>query len=248
MELLRLEGRTAAVTGARGGLGTALADALEKEGATVDRISRGMLFAPQNYELLFLNAAFGMIHSAGKRLEAFDFQEMVQVNLIKTIEDAQLALDAGAIHVHVVGSIVGLVGSPLYGLYGATKAGLRNWAYAAAREMPGRVSISHCNGIRTNYFNNLRGDKDLLAYYGAQVEAAQHTYDSPEEVAEGILDGIQYGAREIIPTAFAEEWILKNVAAEDVSRMWAPGMRRPSIAPWDWHEHIAAYYAAVNAR
>lgn len=245
MQTLRIEGRTVAVTGARGGLGNALANRLEKEGAQVDRISRGMPFYPQNYDMLFLNAGFGMIHSAAKNMRAFDFEEMVQVNLIKTIRDAQLALEYGAIHVHVVGSILSVVSSPLYALYAATKHGLRGWAYGAARELPGRVSISYPNGIRTNYFANLRGDAALLQGYAAQVEQAQSQYDAPEDVADGIVTGIQYGAREIIPTAYAYHWFMSN--NEDMRRMWIPGLQVPSTLPWEWWQQIASYYEVANA-
>src|SRR3990167_9730681 len=66
MGRLRLTGRTAIVTGARGGLGAALANTLESMGVKVQRISRGDEWNPTNYELLFLNAGFGMLQSSAK--------------------------------------------------------------------------------------------------------------------------------------------------------------------------------------
>ena len=246
------QGKSVAVTGAGGGLGSALAADLERRGAVVTRITRqggpGLTletWVPYLYDMLILNAGFGMIEQANLSLETDDFEAMVDLNLIVPIRDAQSALEDGCEHVHVVGSIISVVGSPLYSLYAATKYGLRGWAYSAARELPGRVSISYPNGIRTNYFANLRGNADLLAVYAKQVQQAQAEYDTPEAVAEGILTGMRYGAREIIPTRYALEWFVRN--EEDIRRMWHPGLVTPSLEPFPWWNEVAAWWDGCNA-
>ena len=244
MGRLRLTGRTAIVTGARGGLGEALANTLESMGVKVQRISRGDEWNPTNYELLFLNAGFGMLQSSAKSFHnVADVQEMFDVNLLTPLRQAQHALENGAVHVHVVGSVLSIVSAPLYALYAASKHALRGWAYGAARELPGRVSISYPNGIATAYFANLRGDATLLAQYSEAVVHARHAYDTPEAVAAGILDGIRYGAREIIPTSYALEWFVRN--GEDIRRMWHPGLTQPSVEHFDWWDAIASHYAEV---
>lgn len=254
MQSLRLTGRSAAVTGASSGLGKALCAALVAEGVSVTGISRGnsrTSFAhpdtwnPEDYDLVFFNSGFGMIYSSSQAIRVMgDVDEMFRVNLLNPIVQAQKALAAGAIHTHFVGSIISIVSSPLYALYAATKYGLRGWAYGAARELPGRVSISYPNGIRTHYFANLRGDPALLAQYAGQVEAAQDEYDTPEAVAAGIVEGIQWGAREIVPTEYALTWFEKN--GEDVRRMWYPGLRAPSEQRWDWWEAVWAHIEVAN--
>ncbi len=254
MQRFTYTNKLVAVTGAGGGLGEALANSLEQRGAVVARISRqgfpeeGMTpetWQPYLYDAVFLSAGFGMLQAADTVLETHDFHEMVALNLVSTIGDAQCALAHSCEHVHIVGSIISIVGSPGYALYAATKYGLRGWAYSAARELPGRVSISYPNGMRTAYFKHLRGDPALLAQYAGAVEQAQAEYDSPEAVAEGILNGISYGAREIIPTRYALDWFLRN--GEDVRRMWHPGLTFPSNEPFPWWNDIEAWYAKVHA-
>ena len=252
MRLMSYYGKRVAVTGASGGLGAALADALEEAGATVDRISRsnaahGMhpaTWAPWKYEMVFLNAGFGMLEYATTPIVTSDFDAMVRVNLIDTIKDAQSALSGGCLHVHVVGSIISVVSSPLYSLYAATKYGLRGWSYGAARELPGRVSISYPNGIRTPYFAHLRGNMDVLASYAAQVDQAQANYDTPDAVAGGILDGIAYGAREIIPTQYSLEWFVRN--EEDIRRMWHAGLTQPSLGEFPWWQEVRAHWQSTQ--
>jgi short-subunit dehydrogenase len=165
---------------------------------------------------------------------------MIRVNVVDTIRDAQAALAAGARHVHVVGSVQGVVSSPHLALYSATKYALRGWAYGSARELPGRVSISYPNGMRTGFFGALGGDPALLARYGAAVDEAAAGYDDPDDVAAGILEGIAWGAREIVPTAFALAWFRKN--EEDLRRMWHPGLRQPSVERFEWWDAVAAHW------
>jgi len=251
MQQLQFTGRTAAVTGASGGLGHALIGALRNAGAQVTGISRQYstphtpaTWNPADYDLVIFNAGFGYMQPSDAPLyERNDVTEMFTVNLLQVIDQAQSALAAGALHVHVVGSILSIVSCPYYAIYAATKYGLRGWAYGAARELPGRVSISYPNGIRTPYFQHLRGDPALLAAYAGQVEQAQQQYDTPDAVAQGILAGIASGAREIIPTTYALEWFIKN--GEDIGRMWHPRLSQPSVEPFDWWKAVATYYDSL---
>ena len=68
--------------------------------------------------------------------------------------------------------------------------------------------------------------------YLSRVAEASSNHDSPQDVAKGILDGVHYCAREIIPTRFALDCFERN--GEDVSRMWHPGLEQPSREEWDW--------------
>lgn len=231
-------GRKTAVTGASAGLGAALVSELRGRGADVTPLSRGDEWDAADFDCLFLNASFGLLQSSASPVHE-DAREMFEVNVLRTIEQAQSALAAGASHVHVVGSNQSVVAAPASALYSATKYAVRGWAYASARELPGRVSVSYPNGIATNFFKNLRGDADLLADYHSRVADAQASYDSAEDVAKGIVDGVSFCAREIIPTPFALDWFVRN--GEDISRMWHPGLEQPSRDEHDWwtlvHSH-----------
>jgi short-subunit dehydrogenase len=238
---LRFTGRTVAVTGARGGLGTALVERLGALGARVTPVSRGTAWEPNGHQVLVLNAGFGMLQSSADPLRP-EASEMFRTNVLDTIAQAQAALAAGAVHVHVVGSVQSIVSAPNLALYSASKYALRGWAYGSARELPGRVSISYPNGIRTRFFASLKGDPRQLAAYAAQVEGAQADYDEPDVVAGGILEGISWGGREIIPTPFALNWFVKN--GEDIRRMWHPGLAQPSVEEWDWWPAVRAHFVA----
>ena len=238
--LFSWDGRRVVVTGARGGLGARLVARLAEAGARVAPVSRGTSWDPAAHEIAFLVAGSGLLQSSAAPLLPAA-EEMFRLNVLDAIRDAQAALAAGARHVHVVGSIQGVVSSPHLALYSATKYALRGWAYGSARELPGRVSISYPNGMRTGFFAALAGEPALLAHYGAAVDGAAAGYDDPDDVAAGILEGIGWGAREIIPTPFALAWFRKN--EEDVRRMWHPGLRQPSVARFDWWEAVGAHWA-----
>ncbi|MEM9176039.1 MAG: SDR family NAD(P)-dependent oxidoreductase [Myxococcota bacterium] len=238
-------GRKTVVTGASQGLGAALVAELRGRGADVTPVSRGDDWDPADFDCLFLNASFGLLQSSASPLGA-DVREMFDVNVLRTIEQAHKALAAGASHVHVVGSNQSIVAAPASALYSATKHAVRGWAYGSARELPGRVSISYPGGIATNFFKNLRGDEEMLADYLSRVEDAKANYDTPDDVARGIVDGVHFCAREIIPTPFALEWFERN--GEDVSRMWHPGLEQPSRAKWDWWTLVRAHALTSSPR
>lgn len=231
-------GRKTVVTGASQGLGASLVAELRARGAEVTPVSRGDEWDPADFDCLFLNASFGLLQSSASPLGE-DVREMFEVNVLRTIDQAHTALAAGASHVHVVGSNQSIVAAPASALYSATKHAVRGWAYGSARELPGRVSISYPGGIATNFFRNLRGDPVMLDDYRSRVAEASSNYDAPEDVAQGIVDGVHYCAREIIPTRFALDWFERN--GEDVSRMWHPGLEQPSREEWDWWTPVRSH-------
>lgn len=228
-------GKNIAVTGTSGGLGFALVEQLGEQGARVERIARHAHWEPADYDMVFLNAAVGHVQ-ASNQLVLEDAKEMFQLNFLQTVSDAQRALRGKCQHVHVVGSVVSHISAPHLALYAASKHALRGWAYGAVRELPGRISISYPNGMRSKFFNSLKGDPSLVEHYSSQVEMAQQAYDHPEHVANGILVGIQIGAREIIPTPYALDWFVKNEV--DIRRMWHPPLDQPSVEKWDWWDAV----------
>lgn len=236
-------GKNIAVTGTSGGLGLALADQLIEHGARVERIARHAQWEPTDFDIVFLNAAVGYVQASDRQLFD-DAQQMFEINFLQTVNDAQRALSGKCQHVHVVGSVVSHISAPHLALYAASKYALRGWAYGAARELPGRVSISYPNGMRSKFFNNLKGDPALIEHYSLQVEKTQEEYDYPELVAQGILVGIQMGAREIIPTRFALEWFVKNEV--DIRRMWHPQLEQPSIEMWDWWDAVISHLESMK--
>lgn len=228
------EEKRVAVTGASSGVGEALVKRLRALGAYAFRIERNRqaIFDPRGFQYVFLVAGVGWVQSA-RTPYLQKCQEVWNVNLLNPINRAQAALSSSDAHVHLVGSVQSLIAGVHHGIYAATKHGLRGWAYAAARELPGRVSISYPNGIKdSGYFSNLLGPEEDVRAYQAKVKAVLEEKDTSDDVAAGILEGVSWGGREILPTLGTYEWAKKNEV--DTRRMWYPGCLQPSEMRWDW--------------
>src|SRR3990167_10554276 len=223
--LFTWENKRVAVTGAGSGLGLALLNQLNNAGVEAKRIPREHVWNEVSFDCVILNAAVGHIQSTDIPVLE-DADHMFLLNFLNTVKLAQKLLASDVKHIHVVGSVVSHVSAPHLALYSASKYALRGWAYGAARDLPGRVSISYPNGMKSEFFNNICGQKDLIEKYTVDAGKAQIDYDSPDVVAKGILEGIQWGAREIIPSQFSYEWFVKNEV--DIRRMWYPTLKQPS--------------------
>lgn len=205
------------LTGASGGIGGAMARALQQAGAQVMGVGRGE-FGPPGlaWHRADLNEPWGpasvaqaaadwranvVVHAAGLpgfgALQAVPPQQMEQVlqaNLLAPMRLTQALLPQllrlPRAQVVFVGSALGRIGLPGFSVYGASKAGLHGFAEALRRELaetPVRVQILGPRSTRT-------------AFNGAEVEAYNRAtgtaMDTPEAVASALLALIDSEAAE----------------------------------------------------
>lgn len=204
------------LTGASGGIGTAMAEALQHQGAHVLGVSRSgqtgsMAWAhadlahPDGVRSVAHAAqrwgANVVVHAAG--LPAFGplvgTTPALAAELLQTNLWAPMAL-THALLPHLlaqpqarlvfVGSALGRIGVPGYSVYGASKAGLHSFAEALRRELLGT----------TTQVQTLAPRATRTAFNGA---AAQHfatatgsASDSPERVAQELIALLESGAAE----------------------------------------------------
>lgn len=96
-----------------------------------------------------------------------------------------------------LGSIVGLRGTPFYGIYGAAKAGVIAFSDALRAELAadGIDVLCVCPGTtRTEFFDSLRSNEN-------QPRLPAHRAATPEQVAREIVSAIRKGKHRIIPHA-----------------------------------------------
>lgn len=158
-----LEGRVVLVTGATGGIGSAIVRKLSDEGATVVQVdvvaAEGVIACDATSEeqvIAAFDAAGGsvtdVIHAAGicdtSQVADMPFdvwQRIIDVNLTGSFlvgrEAARRLPDGGGLV--FIASVAGLTGDPLFGAYCASKFGVVALTQVLARELSGR-------GIRVN--------------------------------------------------------------------------------------------------
>ncbi len=209
---MSLAGGVAIVTGAARGLGAAIADALEAEGAAVARtdvdggeveldvrdggsVERAVAAVAARLgepTILVNNAGINRIGPSESFDEA-DWNEVVDVNLggvfrcSQVVGGRMLAAAGGAI-VNVA-SISGLVGMPGRAAYCATKAGVLGLTRALAVEWAGRgvrVNAVAPGYVRTPMVENALA-QGLLAEEALLERVPIGRLASPEEVAQAVV-------------------------------------------------------------
>jgi short-subunit dehydrogenase len=205
------------LTGASGGIGRAMAHALQQAGAQVMGVGRGERGpAGLAWHRADLNEPAGpasvaqaaadwranvVVHASGvpgfgalHAVSPLQMEQVLQANLLAPMRLTQALLPQllrlPRAQVVFVGSALGRIGLPGFSVYGASKAGLHGFAEALRRELadtPVRVQILGPRSTRTG-FN------------GAAVEAYNQAtgtaMDAPEAVAAALLALIQSEAAE----------------------------------------------------
>jgi NAD(P)-dependent dehydrogenase (short-subunit alcohol dehydrogenase family) len=173
---VRLSGRRALVTGAAGGIGSALVRKLTEAGATVfatDIVSSEGIFrcdvsSEQEVKDAFSAGSVGgaitdVVHASGicktsivaeTKLE--DWDRILGVNLTGSFlvgrQAARTLPDGG--NIVFIASVAGLTGDPFYGAYGASKFGVIALTQVLARELGHRrirVNAVCPGGVRTEF-------------------------------------------------------------------------------------------------
>jgi short-subunit dehydrogenase len=205
------------LTGASGGIGQAMGEALRRAGAQVMGVGRsaagpaGMAWhrADLNEPTAAASVALAaadwranvVVHASGvpgfgplASISPQQMEQVLQANLLAPMRLAQALLPhllrQPRAQMVFVGSALGRIGLPGFSVYGASKAGLHGFAEALRRELadtPVRVQILGPRSTRTG-FN------------GAAVEAYNQAtgtaMDTPEDVAAALLALIESGAAE----------------------------------------------------
>ncbi len=126
-------------------------------------------------DILINNAGLGLAEPFSKA-DAREMARQIQVNLIAPIVLTRLAIDSliasqGAII--NIGSSITCVANPIFGAYGATKAGLAYWNDALRREMRSRgvrVCLVEPGPVTTEFF-----DAVVSRFPGHESQGGTHT-------------------------------------------------------------------------
>ncbi len=131
------------------------------------------------------------------RLENVDVEEIrsqIEVNLTASILLTRAALpvlrESGDAAIVNVSSGFGLVGMPFYSAYAATKAGIAHFGEALRRELYGegvRVMTIYPGATETPMMESNEGGPEL-----------GFEYESPEDVAEALVSGLENGEVEVV--------------------------------------------------
>ena len=146
-------------------------------------------------DLLFNNAG---VQSVGPFRDATQAQlsAMLETNLLAPMLLTQSLLDllkaAAPSRVVNIGSMFGLIGSPMFAGYSTSKFGLRGFSDALRRELKS-------DGISVSYAAPRATRTPAQARSADQVAHMKMTVDEPQTVARHILSGVAGGARTIYP-------------------------------------------------
>ena len=215
---MKLQDARVLLTGASGGIGTAMDQALRQAGAQVLGVSRSPqakgtgrhwiradLNDPRDIEQV-AQASAGLdinvvVHAAGEAgfgalqtLDAARMQQVLQTNLIAPMLLTQALLPQlqrqPRAQIVFVGSALGAIGLPGFSLYGASKAGVHRFAEALRRELSDTSVQVQLLAPRSTRTAFNTGEAE--AYNRATGTAS----DSPETVAQALVGLIRDGAAE----------------------------------------------------
>ncbi len=150
-------------------------------------------------DVLLNNAGFGRIKWLEELDPMEDIQAQLQINLITTILVAREVLphmiQRRSGHIINMGSMGGLVATPTYTIYSASKFGVRGFTEALRREVS--VYDVHVSGIYPGAVNT-----EFKQHAGIDRKTGRTTPGSlrlePEEVARGVLSVVRRPRRELI--------------------------------------------------
>jgi short-subunit dehydrogenase len=207
--LTELRGRACLVTGAAGGIGGAVATALEAAGATVARSDRSEFLAfdlatpngPRDLASaagridVLVNCAGAGLYGSAAELDLADVQRIVALNLTAPItltrELLPAMLERGEGHIVNIASLVAHVPKHDEAAYAATKAGLAGFTRSLREEL-------RDTGVGASLVSPAVVDTPFFAERGEPYRRRWPRPVSPERVAAAVVDAIEHNHAEAI--------------------------------------------------
>ncbi len=150
-------------------------------------------------DVLLNNAGFGRIKWLEELDPAADIQAQIQINLIATIlvsrEVLPHMIQRKSGHIINMGSMGGLVASPTYTIYSASKFGVRGFTEALRREVG--VYHVHVSGIYPGAVNTEFKEHAGIDRKTGRTTPARLRLES-EDVAQAVLSLVRRPRREVI--------------------------------------------------
>lgn len=169
-----------------------------RQSASIDNLIERTIAEYGRIDVLFNNAGLGRLGWL-ERIDPADVRLQIDVNLLGAIEMTQRALPhmlrQRSGHIINMSSLAGLIGSPAYSVYAATKFGLRGFTEALRREVaPWGVQVSalYPGGVDTEWGDHVGFRRRI----GLRV--ARRTRLSAEYVAEAVVKLVRRPRREVI--------------------------------------------------
>jgi short-subunit dehydrogenase len=150
-------------------------------------------------DVLFNNAGFGRLDWLDTLDPLQDIEAQIQVNLLGVIQTTRLALPEMIArqrgHIINMASMAGLIGTPTYSIYAASKFAIRGFSEALRREVGVygiKVSVIYPGGVATEFKNHT----------GAQRKTGLTTPSrlrlSADQVADAVWQVVQRPRRSVI--------------------------------------------------
>jgi short-subunit dehydrogenase len=144
-------------------------------------------------DVLFNNAGFGRLGWLEELEPVLDIQAQLQVNLVALIQMSREVLphmiERRSGHIINMASVAGLVATPTYSIYAASKFGVRGFTEALRREVSEfgiHVSIIYPGGVRTEF-----KERTGLQRKQARTTPAWLRLE-PEDVARAVFNLVQH--------------------------------------------------------
>ena len=152
-------------------------------------------------DVLFNNAGFGRLDWLEKLDPAKDIQAQVQVNVLgvllttRVVLPHMLAQQGG--HILNMASVAGLVGTPTYTIYAASKFAVRGFSEALRREVAPwniRVSVIYPGGVATEFAEHAGIQRKT------RVTTPKFMRLSAEQVAQAVVGLVRRPRRDLVIT------------------------------------------------